>query len=235
MQPELETGGEALASMLRSNKFLTDLDVSWNKIRRDSAQDLAESLAENETLTSLNVAHNAFCDLPGQYLGISLATNTSLKVLDLSYNSLSPQAAIVIASAFSTNTTLHFLSVAGNPLGRTGAEALITAIRRHQTESRFLHIDFANADVDTDLGARGGGVQFSSVDPTGRYRLDMRTPYSTMIARKLYELAGTRMGCSFQKCVWSFKPPEPEEDEEEVRSRRPVVLWCLHFVDVTRI
>jgi hypothetical protein len=210
VQPDLETGGEALASMLRSNKHVTYLDVSWNKIRRDSAQDLAQALAENETLTSLNIAHNAFCDLPGQYLGISLASNNTLQRLDLSYNSLSPQAAIVIASAFATNTTLHYLSVAGNPLGRAGAEALITALRRHQTESRFLHIDFASADVDTDLGARGGGVQFSSVDPTGRYRLDMRTPYSQMIARRLYELASTRMGCSFQKCVWSFKPPEPE-------------------------
>ena len=210
VQPDLETGGEALASMLRQNKHITLLDVSWNKIRRDSAQDLAQALAENETLTQLNVAHNAFCDLPGQYLGISLATNNTLQSLDLSYNSLSPQAAIVIAASFATNHTLHYLSVAGNPLGRTGAEALITSIRRHQTESRFLHIDFQNADVDTDLGARGGGVQFSSVDPTGRYRLDMRTPYSQMIARRLYELASTRMGCSFQKCVWSFKPPEPE-------------------------
>ena len=160
-------------------------------------------------LHQLNVAHNAFCDLPGQYLGISLATNTVLKELDLSYNSLSPQAAIVIAASFATNTTLHYLSVAGNPLGRAGAEALITSIRRHQTESRFLHIDFANADVDTDLGARGGGVQFSSVDPTGRYRLDMRTPYSQMIARRLYELASTRMGCSFRNVavdgVWSLQ------------------------------
>ena len=65
--------------MLRSNKHVTYLDVSWNKIRRDSAQDLAQALAENETLTQLNVAHNAFCDLPVQYLGISLATNTVLK------------------------------------------------------------------------------------------------------------------------------------------------------------
>ena len=134
VQPDLETGGEALASMLRSNKHVTYLDVSWNKIRRDSAQDLAQALAENETLTTLNVAHNAFCDLPGQYLGISLASNNTLQRLDLSYNSLSPQAAIVIAAAFATNTTLHYLSVAGNPLGRTGAEALITALRRHQKE-----------------------------------------------------------------------------------------------------
>ena len=123
VQPELETGGEALAQMLRSNKHVTYLDVSWNKIRRDSAQDLAQALAENETLTSLNVAHNAFCDLPGQYLGISLATNTVLKELDLSYNSLSPQAAIVITSSFATNTTLHYQCAAGNPLGRAGAVA----------------------------------------------------------------------------------------------------------------
>ena len=44
-------------------------------------------------------------------------------------------------------------------------------------------------------------MQFSSVDPTGRYRLDMRTPYSQMIARRLYELASTRMGCAFTKCA----------------------------------
>ena len=109
VQPDLETGGEALASMLRQNKHITLLDVSWNKIRRDSAQDLAQALAENETLTQLNVAHNAFCDLPGQYLGISLATNTVLKELDLSYNSLSPQAAIVIAASFKGPKSGHYI------------------------------------------------------------------------------------------------------------------------------
>ena len=62
----------------------------------------------------------------------------------------------------------------------------------------------------------------------------MRTPYSQMIARRLYELASTRMGCSFQKCVWSFKPPEPEEDEEEVRSRRPVVSIRTALTEMPR-
>ena len=213
VNPDTDTGGEALAAMLRENKHLTALDLPWNKIRGDSARELAEALAINETLTCLNVAHNAFSDVPAQYLGVALSANTALKVLDLSFNGVSSAAAIVLASAFATNATLHFLNVAGNPLGRRGAEALITAIRRHQTNERFLRIDFANADLDTDVGATGGGVQFSAVDPTGRYRLDLGTPYSQMIARELYHRASTRLGCRFLKCVWSFRPPEPEVDE----------------------
>ena len=60
-------------------------------------------------------------------------------------------------------------------------------------------------------------MQFSSVDPTGRYRLDMRTPYSQMIARRLYDLASTRMGCSFAK--WS-SPPSPRLMKRKKRKRK---------------
>ena len=50
----VRNGWRGVGTMLRSNKHVTYLDVSWNKIRRDSAQDLAQALAENETFTQLN-------------------------------------------------------------------------------------------------------------------------------------------------------------------------------------
>ena len=213
VNPELITGGEATAAMLCTNDSLTELDVSWNKIRKDSAKELGESLARNSSLLKLNLAHNAFADLPAQFLGIALAENHSLKELDLSFNSISPTAAMVLATAFTTNGTLHLLNVAGNPLGRRGGEALITAIRRCQRPDRFLRIDFANADLDADHGGRGGGILFSSTNPGGDYALDMATPYARMIAKELYRLACTRLGCSFRSVVWT--PPKPKEPTDD--------------------
>ena len=37
VQPDFKTGGEALAEMLLINSTLTELDLSWNSIRLESA------------------------------------------------------------------------------------------------------------------------------------------------------------------------------------------------------
>jgi hypothetical protein len=78
VDPGLVTGGEALAAMLGSNRSLRTLDVSWNLIRKGSADALARSLRWNATLTELNLAHNAFADGPTQQLGDALGANRAL-------------------------------------------------------------------------------------------------------------------------------------------------------------
>ena len=215
VNPDLTTGGEAIADMLQENYKLQELDVAWNKIRKDSAKELGMALAHNSTLTKLNLAYNAFQDEPAQFLGIALAANGALRELDLSYNAITPTAAMVIASAFTSNSTLHKLDMSGNPLGRRGGEALITAVRRCQLPDRFLHISFANAEMEQEnqAGLAHGGVLFNPIHPTGDYTLDMATPYAQMVARELYRLAATRHGCNFKSIFWT--PPKGDDEEEE--------------------
>ncbi|KAH8065896.1 hypothetical protein JL722_284 [Aureococcus anophagefferens] len=146
VNPDLTTGGEAIADMLQENYKLQELDVAWNKIRKDSAKELGMALAHNSTLTKLNLAYNAFQDEPAQFLGIALAANGALKELDLSYNAITPTAAMVIASAFA-NAEMEQENQAGlahggvlfNPIHPTGDYTLDMATPYAQMVARELY------------------------------------------------------------------------------------------------
>lgn len=199
VNPDLITGGEAIGAMLRDNYKLTDLDLSWNKIRKDSARELGNALGVNSTLTKLNLAHNGFADEPTQYLGLALGENVALAQLDLSFNAVTPTAAMVLASAFHSNHTLTELNLSGNPVGKRGGEALVTAVRRFQLPDRLLMINLTNADLEFE-----GGTQnqvFNPTTPNGEYVLDMTTPYGQMVAKELYHLATSSQACYFKKLV----------------------------------
>lgn len=125
VQPDITTGGEAIADMLMSNTTLRNLDLSWNAIRLTSAEQLGSVVGINSTLTKLNLAHNTFGDLGTQLLGQSLKVNSSLRSLDLSYNAIMPRAAMVLMNALCHNETLTFLNVDGNTIGPTIAALYI--------------------------------------------------------------------------------------------------------------
>jgi Leucine-rich repeat (LRR) protein len=60
VMPDLVTGGEALADLLRSKHcHLKSLKLDWNMIRMDGAIDLANSIASNKTLTFLDLSYNS--------------------------------------------------------------------------------------------------------------------------------------------------------------------------------
>jgi len=60
VMPNLITGGEALADLLRSAHCnLKSLKLDWNLIRLDGAVDLANSVASNKTLTFLDLSYNS--------------------------------------------------------------------------------------------------------------------------------------------------------------------------------
>lgn len=192
LNPDLLTGGEATAQMLSSNRALQHLDISWNTVRKDSADELARSLRFNNTLLSLNLSHNTFADLPSQALGDALCGNLTLKRLDISYNSLTPSAAMVIANSFKQNVSLEELILDGNAIGRNGAEALHAAVRRAQTSERFVRLSLVNCDTETFWPKL-----FNPLEPTGKYVLRMETPYARMVAAELFRLACTRLSTQF--------------------------------------
>ena len=47
-----------LASWLQSNSRLTELDISWNKLKPVKYAPLIEQLSKNRTLTSVNLSWN---------------------------------------------------------------------------------------------------------------------------------------------------------------------------------
>jgi len=152
LHPNLITGGEAIGSMLLMNKTLTELDLSWNSIRLESAIAIAQPLENNSTLVTLLLGYNSFGDMPSQILGRSLKLNKGLTHLDIESNSITPKAATVLANAISFNETLLKLNINGNTLGKIGAQALVAAIQRSSRENRALQVSFINCDCVLDEG-----------------------------------------------------------------------------------
>lgn len=190
VHPDLTTGGEALGDMLKINKTLTKLDLSWNSIRLDSAIALALSLEANHTLKTLLLGYNSFGDMPCQILGTVLKANKGLTELDIESNSLTPKAATVLANAISFNETLLKLNINGNTLGKIGAQALVAAIQRSSTEDRKLQVSFVNCDCNID-----DNNIFSAANPHGTWRMNLKEPYGQMVASECLYLANHKAGC----------------------------------------
>lgn len=61
VMPDIVTGGEAIADLLRYEQCrLTKLKLDWNMLRLQGAVEVARSLAVNETLVYLDLSYNAF-------------------------------------------------------------------------------------------------------------------------------------------------------------------------------
>lgn len=190
LNPSMITGGEALGAMLKMNNTLTELDLSWNGIRLESAIAIGEALEFNSTLKTLFLGYNSFGDMPSQILGRTLKTNVGLTLLDLEYNSITPKAATVLANAISFNETLLKLNINGNVLGKIGAQALVAAIQRSSRENRALQVSFINCDCVMDEGNI-----FSAGNPHGTWRLNLKEPYGQMVAAECMYLANYKAGC----------------------------------------
>mmetsp|Transcript_5234 Transcript_5234/g.11448 ORF Transcript_5234/g.11448 Transcript_5234/m.11448 type:complete len:1188 (+) Transcript_5234:1048-4611(+) len=201
LNPDLITGGEALGEMIRMNTTLTELDLSWNSIRLDSAIAIADALAINSTLRTLNLGYNSFGDMPAQILGKTLKINVGLTHLDLEYNSLTPKAATVLANAIAFNETLLKLNINGNTLGKIGAQALVAAIQRSSRENRALEVSFMNCDCVMDEGNI-----FSAANPHGTWRLNLKEPYGQMVAAECMYLANFKAGCRIVRLLVNAVP-----------------------------
>ncbi|OQR84608.1 hypothetical protein THRCLA_10811, partial [Thraustotheca clavata] len=190
VQPDLTTGGEALADMLAANSHLTHLDLSWNLLRLGSAIELGRAIGQNFGLKELNLSYNAFGSVGAQAIGCALHENITLEKLDLSQNNIPSKAAFVIAQALHVNNTLTQLYMDGNPLGRIGGRTLLQAISSATDKCLNISVIGCNFEIDDSS-------LFDPQDATGTYNLDMTDPYDRAIACELLRFANSKKGCKF--------------------------------------
>jgi Ran GTPase-activating protein (RanGAP) involved in mRNA processing and transport len=95
----VSVGCFGIAEMLRRNTTLTQLDLSWNNVRKLGAVCIARALAKHPALRVLHLANNSFGEAGAMWLGRSVLRNRSLQTLDLSFNALTPRGALVLASS----------------------------------------------------------------------------------------------------------------------------------------
>jgi len=73
---------EVLADILRINKSITRLNISWNKIDNDDVKAMADALLDNHTMTYINMRNNEITDIGGQAMIHALESNDTLLHLD---------------------------------------------------------------------------------------------------------------------------------------------------------
>ena len=191
--PSFTTGGRAIARMLTMNTTLVDLNLSWNKIRKDSALVLVKCLSQNKTLTSLNLSSNNIGDIAVQHLANALRQNTSMIRLDVSYNGIMPKGTLVMAHALEENRSMIDCSFEGNCIGESGGKALLRAMRQAAEKKRQLRINFNNCNMHWE-----DHTLFNRHEPKqGPYLLHLDDPYDYMIGRILFEISNNSFGAKF--------------------------------------
>ncbi|XP_072893343.1 NACHT, LRR and PYD domains-containing protein 3-like [Hemitrygon akajei] len=175
-----DSGTEDFASALSTNRSLTELDLSDNKLRdsrmklvsaalrnpeckiqklvmsgvclTDSgAEDLASSLSTNPTLTELDLSYNKLGD-SGVKLLVAALRNPECKIqkLELKCVGLTDSGAADLASALSTKPSLTELNLSYNELGDSGVKLVSGALRNPECKIQKLWLESVGL---TDSGA----------------------------------------------------------------------------------
>ncbi len=126
VMPDLITGSEAIADLLRSEDIsLHTLKLAWNMIRLDGAVDLCSSLSVNKSLTFLDLSYNSLAQDGGIALGVALEDNTTLHTLIISNNNIDAVACFTICTGIIHNQNIRKVVFDGNPIAEQGARALM--------------------------------------------------------------------------------------------------------------
>jgi hypothetical protein len=176
VMPDLITGGEALAELLRLPQCkLRTLKVDWNMIRLDGAIDFADSLRTNSTLTYLDLSFNSLGTDGGITMGVSILSNTTLETLILQSNNLDSVACFTICAGVIENRGLKKVVLDGNPIGEqvrsaaTCSHCVIADADRHSVATSFsLFLCMLYADC-IFYGVCSAGHEGADVDPDDRW------------------------------------------------------------------
>ncbi|CAM9481373.1 unnamed protein product, partial [Chrysoparadoxa australica] len=214
------TGGAAIAQALNLNTTLRKLDLSWNRLGRDSGVLLGKALTTNNSLEWLSIAYNAIGNKGAQEIGTALLTNHGLRHLDLSYNDVTPKGAMVLAQALERNGSLTMLALEGNNIGFNGGRCLIRSLN-YWTVPRKLKL--------RQCGIDSCGIEksfFEPLLPTGRYKLDCSDHYERAVAYELLRWASIRPGVQIRSC--SIKQNAKDRHPVAVKLQYPKAGLALY-------
>ena len=113
-----DRGARALSDMLRSNKYLTYLELNWNQITCSGATEIAASLRMNLSLLHLDLRNNHIQDGGAIALAGALKVNETLRYLDLRWNQIGDEGAVHFKDSINTRRTPLVIHLAGNLLSQ---------------------------------------------------------------------------------------------------------------------
>ena len=129
---------------------LVELDLSFNNIGDNGAEQIADALKENHHLKGLNLWGNNIGADGAKQITDALKVNNILKTLDLSYNNIGDDGANQIADALKGNHSLDSLMLNSNNIGNYGAKKLADALK---VNNSLKTLDLMKNNIGDD-GAR---------------------------------------------------------------------------------
>lgn len=135
---------ESLATVLGTNQSsVTNLSLRYRIIDDNAAQALATALKTNKTLTNLDLGYTTMRHSDSiRALAQALMVNQTLRSLDLGSCDIDPIGAVALAEALKKNTALNRLSLQKNHIGYEGATAFANTLAVNQT---LTSLDFYDA------------------------------------------------------------------------------------------
>lgn len=198
--PDLTTGSEAIANLLRSKTcMLESLSLDWNMIRLDGAIDLASSVGENTSLTYLDISYNALGFDGGVALGVALNDNNTLTYLNIGSNNLTAIPCFTICSAILENRSLKNVYFDGNPIGEEGAKAVMMIPMHIGTRTVV-------SAKDCNITMKDPKFWFDFDKPISEYNLNLTDGYERAIALLLLNIVVSHPTYEFETVEYIEKP-----------------------------
>ena len=143
-----ESGIDAFASALATNRSVEQLQLGCSYINAAGAASIASALSVNEKLQQLELPYNPLLDVGCQALGRALVRNSCLRTLVLPFTGLGDGACAALALALRGGCPLITLDLSGNQLTAAGVAALAPALAHTQLASLAL-------SANQRIGGRG--------------------------------------------------------------------------------
>lgn len=179
--------GKNCLGLLMQCAQLKKLDLSWNCLDTSALMQLGQALSSRRALQHLNLAAAARRsstdrDLPIEHFLELLSMNRALKELDISMNHMDYRAALILEDALE-RTCIRSLRLIDNPLGQTGLRSILRLLCGKESGLCFLRMSGCYRGA---VGTRELKI-FNYVNPSGRYDLDLSSPYDRSLLRMLYK------------------------------------------------
>jgi hypothetical protein len=202
---QLEDGSMRIIS---SVCVLTNLDLSWNQIRKTGAAAMGRAFLYNDKLNTLDLSYCAFGDEGTSVIMDSLRTNTTLTWLELDNNAIKGRGSMVTAFCLEHNYSLKYLQLWENPIGSSGGRSLLRSVSR-TGDVREMQLDKCNFEIEEDS-------IFDPEAPPSTMTLDLENLYDRACATEFFRVIQHRPGTTLSVFTLddrnvSFDQYEPEE------------------------
>lgn len=126
-----DVGVEQLVEALKTNTWVTSINLVDCNITEVGAKHISEFLKNNTTLKNLNIPGNPIGGVGASYLGSALKTNTTLIFIGLGVTKMDDLGAKAIGNALKINTTLKTIDIGGNNFSDVAMEEIGEAIKKN--------------------------------------------------------------------------------------------------------